>query len=387
RSVGHVQKVLSNADDERSLFNRINVNGRSQAIRWYVMNVGDPKDPLDDAVRKKRETSARQMEDAEESRPESEEAPSQDGPTPRKTRDIQQSNLNDALPESEHKLSTDPISHAGKPSISEILVVLHFLISGGIASVIIQSTQEQQRNTGFSSIWTTFYFLIALVAGGLQLTRLVTSAEMLKSKRERATGIIAIAMVCLAYGTLYRLYKTIQGDVVPYGSTEDFLGYAGWALLMPTGCWYLARHVGGLRQRPYIFLLFALVSLITLVILELFTFASVIVPLDDLHKGTLDYIRPWGDNLAIFWLIVLVTSRTFRQWEEKMRTAILCILGGVVGLLFADFAFAIFTHIRPGHPFSSFNAGWINMLFAISCFLIGLGTLLVPLDDSQEHSR
>ncbi len=72
RSVGHVQKVLSNADDERSLFNRINVNGRSQAIRWYVMNVGDPKDPLDDAVRKKRETSARQMEDAEESRPESE---------------------------------------------------------------------------------------------------------------------------------------------------------------------------------------------------------------------------------------------------------------------------------------------------------------------------
>ena len=202
----------------------------------------------------------------------------------------------------------------------------------------------------------------------------------------RATIFLSTGLLMWGLGTLIFAYYNIVLNVeVPYPSIADafyIVSWPLWAMSMIN----LSRATGARFQLKKISGRLALL-IIPLIIMGVSYYVLIVVArggisylsAGNLVKTFFDLAYPVGD-VVILTIALLIFGLSLNYLGGRFKWPILLLIMGFVMNYFADFAFS-YTTTKGTY----FVADWVDLIFTITFFLLGLGvSLLGPTRDKSK---
>ena len=198
----------------------------------------------------------------------------------------------------------------------------------------------------------------------------------LKSYVGKSVIFLSVGLLTWACGTLIFAYYNLFLDVaVPYPSLADAAYIVSWPLWAigiiylssATGLKYQLKKIGG---KIFLFL----IAIITISLSYYLLFNVARGGIIDHSGGNLklffDLVYPIGD-IVILTLTAIVYSLSFKYLGGFFKFPIIVIMFGFIFNYLADFSFSYTTTKGTFHV-----AGWVDLLFTTTMFVLGLGLSL-----------
>lgn len=193
----------------------------------------------------------------------------------------------------------------------------------------------------------------------------------------RATTFLSSGLFTWGIGTLvFAYYNIILNVDVPYPSLADAFYIVSWPL-WAVGMVNLSKATGVRFQLKKISgrLIFFIIPIITIL---LSYYVLIVIARDGLFyfsesllKIFFDLAYPIGD-VVILSIALLIYGLSFNYLGGRFKWPILIVLMGFVFNYLADFAFSYTTTQE-----TYFVANWVDLIFTITLFFIGLGVSLL----------
>lgn len=208
-----------------------------------------------------------------------------------------------------------------------------------------------------------------------------------RSVMGRAVTFLSVGLLTWGIGTLVFAYYNIFLNVeVPYPSIADAFYIISWPLWIvsmvnfskATGVKFQLKRISGR-------LAFFIIPLITIgisyYVLIVIARGGIVSSFEGLLKTFFDLAYPIGD-VAILTIALLIYGLSFNYLGGRFKWSIVITLVGFFMNYFADFTFSYTT--TNG---TYFVANWVDLIFTVTFFLIGLGvSLLSPTFEKIKNS-
>ena len=266
------------------------------------------------------------------------------------------------------------VAEKSNKKISLKLVLLSLTLAIVIFGLVFEPSKASPSSARYV-LSNLGQFLIILLAAliGFEGSKFFT----LKSSLGKSTFYISLGILCWGFGALLWLYYNLLAKIeVPYPSIAD-IGFLAIIPLVVVGLSHLLRYA----QIKLNFATIIRLSILPFLVL-IFTFFFFIW--DKLAENVglltkiLNILYPLGDALFLSISLTLLIM-TFGSSFGKVLTRSLLVLSlGFAFEAIADFSFSYTTTMG-----TYYSGNWVDIIFALAFFTIGVGMYLLHLDHAR----